>query len=396
MPEINFVLPHWLYWAGLVFFPLAAMLFFRRARSAPKTTAVSLPLAYFLLLMGGFIGVHRLYVRSALAFVFIGLFVSILLVNVEIRGARDALSGARNDLTLTEKKIARAEKKVIQLENRFTRSKSQRAQARLEEARDKLLDSKNRIPLLQEAFKQAQTTASDWDRIATTLGMIVIVLLVIDAFLLPRLVRRRNAAEALESGEGFHCPAMEVAVHELNEPFAFNRWISRINIFIGEFVAYWSVIAVFVYYYEVMSRYVFNSPTNWAHEGMFLMFGMQYLLAGGYCLREDAHVRVDVLYMHLSERGKALMNIITSVFFFLFVLTLLITGWIFFHDSWSIREVSFTEWAIQYYPIKFALPLGAALILLQGISQLSIDIHTFLKSPKRAADQHPPEHSLGT
>ena len=49
-------------------------------------------------------------------------------------------------------------------------------------------------------------------------------------------------------------------------------------------MAYWSIVAVFVYYYEVISRYVFNSPTNWAHESMFLMFGMQYLIAGGFVL----------------------------------------------------------------------------------------------------------------
>jgi TRAP-type mannitol/chloroaromatic compound transport system permease small subunit len=90
------------------------------------------------------------------------------------------------------------------------------------------------------------------------------------------------------------------------------------------------------------------------------------------------------------------MNIITSIFFFIFVMTLLITGWIFFYDSWSIREVSFTEWAIQYYPIKFALPLGAVLLMLQGISKLTIDIHTFITLPKSVAEQHPPEHSLGT
>ena len=146
------------------------------------------------------------------------------------------------------------------------------------------------------------------------------------------------------------------------------------NGYVGEFVSYWSIIAVFVYYYEVIARYVFNSPTNWAHEAMFLMFGMQYLIAGGFCLRENAHVRVDVIYTRLSKRTQAIMDVITSMFFFIFVLTLLVTGWIFFHDAFSIREVSFTEWGIQYWPVKFVLPLGAVLLLLQGISQLVKDV----------------------
>ena len=45
-------------------------------------------------------------------------------------------------------------------------------------------------------------------------------------------------------------------------------------------------------------------------------------------------------------------------------------------DSFSVREVSFTEWGIQYWPVKFALPLGAALILLQGFAWLGKDLLT--------------------
>ena len=56
------------------------------------------------------------------------------------------------------------------------------------------------------------------------------------------------------------------------------------------------------------------------------------------------------------------------------MIALLVTGWIFFHDAYQIREVSFTEWGIEYWPVKFALPLGAFLLLLQGIAQLAKDI----------------------
>jgi TRAP-type mannitol/chloroaromatic compound transport system permease small subunit len=85
-------------------------------------------------------------------------------------------------------------------------------------------------------------------------------------------------------------------------------------------------------------------------------------------------VRVDVIYSRLPKRGKAMVDILTSVFFFIFMLTLFVTGWTFFRDSYEVGEVSFTEWAIQYWPIKFAIPLGAALLLLQGLAQLAKDI----------------------
>jgi TRAP-type mannitol/chloroaromatic compound transport system permease small subunit len=107
---------------------------------------------------------------------------------------------------------------------------------------------------------------------------------------------------------------------------------------------------------------------------MDLMFGMQYMLSGAYALREDQHVRMDVLYTHFSTRGKAIADIVTSVFFFIFTLTMLWTGYRFAADAVNNGETSFTEWGIQYWPVKLAIPVGAALIVLQGVAKLIKDI----------------------
>jgi TRAP-type mannitol/chloroaromatic compound transport system permease small subunit len=107
---------------------------------------------------------------------------------------------------------------------------------------------------------------------------------------------------------------------------------------------------------------------------MFLMFGMQYMLSGAYAYREDQHVRVDVIYTKFSTRGKAIADIITSVFFFIFIVTMLWTGTRFASDAVQVGEHSFTEWGIQYWPVKLAIPIGAALLTLQGISKLLKDI----------------------
>ncbi len=154
------------------------------------------------------------------------------------------------------------------------------------------------------------------------------VLLLIDAVLLPSLVRKRRALEAGRAPP----PTIEVAdavseVHEagvgedptLHLHTRLTDAIEWINVRAGQYVAWWSLMAVFVYYYEVIARFVFNSPTNWVHESMFLMFGMQYMLSGAYAYREDQHVRVDVVYAKFSPRGKAIADIITSVFFFIFI-----------------------------------------------------------------------------
>ncbi len=360
MPELDFVLPHWLYWGGLVVFPLVAWWLYHKQARRGETAPVSLAVAYFLWLVGGFMGVHRLYLKSRWAAVFMLLFVGILVTNVEVRQARNDISDAHNQIRLAEGKIRRAEKALAK-GRRNAEQKMARARTAMTKAR------------------QAETAANEngarIETLSRTLGGLVLLLLAIDALLLPRLVRKARRLEPAPPPSSFHCPAMDGSEHDPSrEPLLFNRLVGRINGFVGELVAWWSVLAVFVYYYEVIARYVFNSPTNWAHEAMFLMFGMQYLLAGGYVLREGAHVRVDVFYTRLSQRGKALVDILTSVFFFIFTLTLIWTGWTFFMDSYQVNEVSFTEWAVQYWPIKFALPLGGLLLLLQGLAQLLKDI----------------------
>ncbi|MCU7812125.1 MAG: TRAP transporter small permease subunit [Candidatus Thiodiazotropha sp. (ex Notomyrtea botanica)] len=359
MPEIIFVLPHWLYWSGLVIFPLLAMLFFRRMSPKDTTKPLSLILGYFLLIAGGFIGVHRLYLKSFWALAFIGLFSSILFINVEVRDARDSLSGAHNDIKLAELKILRAERAI-------KKGRKNAAQ--------KLVQANNNLSVVKSSLIQVEENSERWSTTAQLFGGSMLLLLFIDTLLMPKLIRNRNNIEQTPSNKSFHCPSVEENDKEIHEPIALNRIISNINGFAGEFVAYWSVIAVFVYYYEVIARYVFNSPTNWAHESMFLMFGMQYLIAGGFVLREGAHVRVDVIYNYLSKRGKAIVDVMTSIFFFIFMCTLLVTGWIFFYDSYEVNEVSISEWAIQYWPVKLALSLGAILLLIQGLSQLIKDI----------------------
>lgn len=164
----------------------------------------------------------------------------------------------------------------------------------------------------------------------------------------------------------------------------FERLIDWISDRSGLFVALWSVNAVLAYTFEVLMRYAFNMPTIWVHESSYLLFGMQYVIAGAYGLLHGSHVRVDVLYSKLSARGQAAVAIFTSVFFFAFVTVMLATSWRFFYDSWGQQERTLETWQIHYWPLKLMMVLGALLILLAGISQLIKDIRVF----ERACREH--------
>lgn len=151
----------------------------------------------------------------------------------------------------------------------------------------------------------------------------------------------------------------------------------------GLFIAFWTINAVCFYFYEVIMRYVFNMPTVWVHEASFLLLGMQYMLAGGYALLQGAHVRVDVVYNKLPERGRVGMDIFTSVFFFTFAIALTLTSWIFFVDSYNMSEVTVETWGIQHWPVKGMMFLGSILILLAGFSKFIKDIMLFIRMGRK-------------
>ncbi len=151
-------------------------------------------------------------------------------------------------------------------------------------------------------------------------------------------------------------------------------WLSEQS---GLFVSLWTVNAVCVYFFEVVSRYIFNAPTIWAHQASYLMFGMQYLLAGGFALLHGDHVRVDVVYIKLPRRAQIGIDIFTSTFFFIFALALAGTSWRFFTDSLAMREVTDETWQVQFFPVKAMMVVGAVLLALAGLSKLIKDIQLF-------------------
>ena len=163
--------------------------------------------------------------------------------------------------------------------------------------------------------------------------------------------------------------------------------VDKTNVFIGKMMVGVTLLAVAVITFEVVMRYVFQRPTNWGHEFMTLLFGIQYFMAAGYAHYHRAHVRVDVFYSTRKPRTRAYLDIFTSIFFFLFTVVLLYTCWTFYWSSQTMHgggtlfgvtlpgELSLTDWAPAFYPVKFMMPLGAFMLLLQGIVWFIRDLH---------------------
>jgi len=123
---------------------------------------------------------------------------------------------------------------------------------------------------------------------------------------------------------------------------------------------------------EVFMRYVMNSPTSWALDVTTMSFGALFMLGAAYALLQGAHVRTDMLWEKFSDRKKGIIDSVAYVLFFLPSMAILFAISIddFFY-SLSINEKSTSGiWQPVIWPLRAIIPLAAALLFLQGISEL--------------------------
>lgn len=119
---------------------------------------------------------------------------------------------------------------------------------------------------------------------------------------------------------------------------------------------------------EVVMRYLFSSPTDWAYELTTMFYGSYCVLVGAYTHLLNGHIRMDVVYSHFSMRTRAKVDFITGWLSIGFLVTMLWVSGKFALISWSAREYSSaTTWAVPLYPFKSTFPVAVLLLLLQQI-----------------------------
>jgi TRAP-type mannitol/chloroaromatic compound transport system permease small subunit len=153
-------------------------------------------------------------------------------------------------------------------------------------------------------------------------------------------------------------------------------FVDALNDRLGRILAYAVLMMFVLVLMEVIRRYVFNAPTVWGQELTQLTFGVYVILSGGHIMRWGGHVNVDILYTKFDRKTKAFVDIFTSILFFLFCGMLLIYGGFLAWDSMAYWERSISAWGPPLWIFKLMIPLGALLLLLQGIAKLIRDILT--------------------
>ena len=149
------------------------------------------------------------------------------------------------------------------------------------------------------------------------------------------------------------------------------RKIDRAQDVFGRGLAWLILVMVLVVFTDVVMRYLFTITHVWTQELSWYLFSITYLMAAGYVMLWDEHVRVDILYSRLSPRRKAWLDfILIWVFFFPSVLLVMYTTWPFFRNSLAVMEGSPDPGGIPLrWALKGVIIVAFAILALQGISQ---------------------------
>jgi TRAP-type mannitol/chloroaromatic compound transport system permease small subunit len=156
------------------------------------------------------------------------------------------------------------------------------------------------------------------------------------------------------------------------------RLIDSISICSGKATAILCVLMVVFIIYEVILRHILNLPTQWVSEATVFCGALLYVIAGAWTLLKDQHVKVDLLYDRFSPKAKAYLDILSFVFFSIYMIAMLWATFIYATDSIDLLEHTGSSWNPPIYPLKVAFFIGVLLIMLQGINGLIRSIY-FIK-----------------
>lgn len=152
---------------------------------------------------------------------------------------------------------------------------------------------------------------------------------------------------------------------------ALSRLIDGLNERIGRLVYWLVLLAVVISAGNASVRYLFHNSSNGWLEVQWYLFSAVFLLAAGYTLLRNEHIRIDVVVGRYSERALTWIDIFGTVVFLLpMSLVIMYLSWPMFMDSWTRNEMSSDAGGLIRWPVKLLVPVGFALLSLQGLSEL--------------------------
>lgn len=154
--------------------------------------------------------------------------------------------------------------------------------------------------------------------------------------------------------------------------FKLSTSIDRINQLLGGAASIMILLSCVVSAANAILRYGLDMSNNWPLELQWYLFSAAVMLGASYTLKRNEHVRVDLLYSRLSDRGRIWVDLFGLVCFLMpaCILFTWLSWTSLFYPSWLVTEGSLNSGGLARYPIKFVVPLGFFMLSLQGLSEI--------------------------
>ncbi|MDO8877956.1 MAG: TRAP transporter small permease subunit [Pseudolabrys sp.] len=149
------------------------------------------------------------------------------------------------------------------------------------------------------------------------------------------------------------------------------RLIQSISRFSGETTAWLVVPLIFATVYDVVARYAFNAPTQWAYEVGYMVMGTHALLGMAYTLRKSGHIRIDAFARKFSERSKALIDMAGYAIVLPCLCWVTWSLWIYWIGAFRSDELSGqSAWNPVIWPFRLIFFVAFVLLILQIVAEL--------------------------
>ncbi len=172
------------------------------------------------------------------------------------------------------------------------------------------------------------------------------------------------------------------------------EFIDRNMLITGKIVCWITVPLIFAMVYEVIGRHFFNRPTLWSFDISRMLAGALFMLGAAYTLSKGIHIRADFLYRNWKVKNQATVDLFLYLLFFF--PGFLVFFWVSFDYAYTsicgrsdlmeclggkvrIQRAMDTTWMPIMWPLKSCMPIGAFLLLVQGVSEVLKSYYAFVK-----------------
>jgi TRAP-type mannitol/chloroaromatic compound transport system permease small subunit len=183
--------------------------------------------------------------------------------------------------------------------------------------------------------------------------------------------RRQCNAHGNNRQENRHAWMASAGGNTMRPLLTLSSAIDLINEKIGYICNFLVLAACLVSAGNAMIRYAFGFSSNGWLELQWYMFAILVMFGASYTFKRNEHVRVEIFYLFLSERGQLWLDMIGTLFFLIpSCLLLAYLSWPFFYQAYAVGEMSSNAGGLIRWPIKFVIPAGFVMLALQGVSEV--------------------------